>query len=44
MKYEAFSHWKLSLGKEVAGYICESLLLNLSFTLKSVSNLAVLDD
>ena len=28
-KYEAFNNWKLNLGKEVTGYNCESLHLNL---------------
>ena len=28
-KWDTFSHWKLSLGKEVTDYICESLHLNL---------------
>ena len=28
-KYEAFNQWKLSLGRNLTDYICESLHLNL---------------
>ena len=41
-KYEAFSPWKLSLGKEVReGYICESLHRNLCIVYHEVCKKSV---
>jgi hypothetical protein len=37
-KYEAFSCYELSLGKEVTGYICENSHLNLCIIYREVCN------
>ena len=43
-KYEAFNNWKLNLGKEVTGYICESLHLNLCVLYREVCEQVNLSD